>query len=104
MAWKIEYLDSVESWLDSLSKPQLKSIAKELRLIELCGNKLKLPHSKSLGCGLFELRERRFGLRIYYCFKQNRVVLLLNAGNKGSQKNDIKTARDLLVKVRGETK
>lgn len=103
MAWKIQYLDSVESWLDSLNKPQLKSIAKELRLVELCGNELRLPHSKSLGGGLFELRERRFGLRIYYCFDQERVILLLHAGDKSSQKNDIKTAKSLLTKVRGES-
>lgn len=49
MLWKIKYLASVEAWLDALNKPQLKSIAKELRLVELCGNELRLPHSKSLG-------------------------------------------------------
>src|SRR3990167_6213536 len=103
MAWKIKYLDSVESWLGSLNKPQLKSIAKELRLVELCGNELKLPHSKSLGGGLFELRERRFGLRIYYCFDQEQVVLLLHAGDKGTQTKDIKMAKNLLAKVRGES-
>lgn len=99
MAWKINYYESVESWLDNLDKSQLKSIAKELRLVEVCGHELRLPHSKSLGGGLFELRERRFGLRIYYCF-EDKTVLLLHAGDKSSQKKDIKTAKNLLTKLR----
>tara|TARA_R110002167_G_scaffold355156_1_gene569403 strand:- start:4194 stop:4511 length:318 start_codon:yes stop_codon:yes gene_type:complete len=94
--WNVIYLESVESWLDSLSKQQLKSIAKELRLLELCGNDLRLPHSKSLGQGLFELRERKFGYRIYYGFEQGRVIILLNAGDKSSQNRDIKVAREAL--------
>jgi putative addiction module killer protein len=100
MTWKVRYFESVESWLNGLNKPQLKSIAKELRLVEMCGNELRLPHSKSLGGGLFELRERRFGLRVYYCFDENSIVLLLHAGDKGSQKNDIKVAKNILAKVK----
>ncbi|MGD9107933.1 MAG: type II toxin-antitoxin system RelE/ParE family toxin, partial [Gammaproteobacteria bacterium] len=63
MDWKIVYLDTLEEWISQLNKMQLKSLAKELKLLELCGNKIKLPHSKALGAGLFELRERKFGLR-----------------------------------------
>lgn len=103
MSWNVCYLSSVESWLSSLSKPQLKSVAKELRLLELMGNGLRLPHSKSLGQGLCELRERKFGYRIYYCFNKDQVVLLLHAGDKSSQKKDIKTARELLAKYKGDS-
>ncbi|MDA0911837.1 MAG: type II toxin-antitoxin system RelE/ParE family toxin [Proteobacteria bacterium] len=67
--WEIKYLEIVEKWLDALTIPQYKSVAKELKLLEMCGNKLKLPHSKTLGGGLFELRERKFGYRIYYKFE-----------------------------------
>lgn len=72
--WGLEYWDdnknesSIEQWFDALSKEQFKSVAKELKLLELCGNMLKLPHSRSLKQGLFELRERKYGLRIYYAF------------------------------------
>lgn len=106
--WKIEYwLDksnkhSIEKWLDSLTKDQLKSVAKELKLLELCGNELKLPHSKSLGKSLFELRERRYGYRIYYIFYNNKIIILLGAGNKKTQKKDIKVAREKLVKLTKE--
>lgn len=66
MTWSITYLDVVTTWLDKLTEQQLKSVAKELRLLELSGNDLRLPHSRPLGGGLCELRERRFGLRLYY--------------------------------------
>ena len=100
MRWNINYLDAVEKWLDGLTKEQLGFLAKEIRLLELCGNSLRLPHSRSLGDGLMELRERRFGLRIYYCFQQDRSILLLCGGNKSSQIKDIKKAAALLRKVK----
>ena len=64
--WNLIYYNepcsSVEKWLENLTNEQLKSVTKELLLLEKCGNTLCLPHSKSLGKGLFELRERSFGL------------------------------------------
>jgi len=95
--WYMEDDNSpVEAWLDSLAHEQLKSVAKEMKLLERCGNELRLPHSRALGKGLFELRERRFGYRVYYTFFEQSVILLLNAGNKSSQTNDIKIARGRL--------
>ena len=103
--WLVEYWNekssksSVEKWLDGLTKEELKSVAKELRLLELCGNELKLPHSKTLGKGLFELRDRRYGFRIYYGFHSNKIIILFEAGDKKTQKNDIKIARERLTKL-----
>ena len=69
--WKIKYycpvekkVSAVEGFFDQLTNEQFKAVAKELRLLELCGHALRLPHSKPLGHGLFELRERKFGYRI----------------------------------------
>lgn len=107
--WQIKYWhdtsgkSSIEKWLDDLTKEQLKSLAKELRLLELCGNELKLPHSKALSKGLFELRERRYGYRIYYGFN-NRTIILLSAGDKSSQEKDIKIARQRLMQLAKEIK
>jgi len=94
--WNIRYLESVEKWLNALPTSHLKSLAKELRLLELCGNELRLPHSKALGSGLFELRERQFGLRAYYTYIENCAVLILHGGDKSSQEKDIKKAKILL--------
>lgn len=100
MDWNIVYLESVDDWINRLTKQQLKCVAKELRLLELCGHKLRLPQSKSLGAGLFELRERKFGYRIYYTFNKGMIIVLLQAGDKSSQKRDIELARKALVAYR----
>lgn len=100
MEWNISYLEPAERWLNQLETIQLKSVAKELKLLELLGNHLKLPHSKSLGNGLFELRERKFGLRLYYFFDKGQLILLSNGGGKKTQTKDIKQARLLLAEYR----
>ena len=82
----------IDKWLDKLTKEQLNSVAEELSMLEELGNALKLPHSRALGKGLFELRERQFGYRLYYCFKGDKLIILLAAGDKKSQDKDIKTA------------
>lgn len=100
--WKLDYWCSntgkspIERWLDNLTTEQLKTVAKEMSLLEKCGNDLKMPHSRSLGKGLFELREQKFGYRVYYCFCDNKLIVLLAAGDKSSQTNDIKVARQRL--------
>lgn len=106
--WQIEYWDTkrgrnpIEKWLDKLTNEQLKSVAKELSILEESGNELKLPHSKALGKGLFELRERRYGYRIYYGFVGEDMIILLAAGDKKSQDKDILVARKRLSEFREE--
>ena len=103
--WHIDYYLSVnkkspvEKWLDKLTDEQLESVTEDLKILEKKGNELRFPYSKPLGSGLFELRERQFGYRIYYCFRGNQVIILLAAGDKKSQKRDIATARDRLTEV-----
>ncbi len=63
------------------------------------GNELRLPHSRPLGDGLFELRDRRYGYRIYYGFSGKHLIILLAAGNKTSQERDMKIARERLSKI-----
>ena len=102
--WQIEYWATaagkspIEKWLDKLTNDQLKSVAKELTMLQKAGNELKMPHSKALGDGLFELRERRFGCRIYYGFRNNFIIVIAAAGDKKSQENDIKVAYERLSK------
>lgn len=96
--WNIEYWvteggnNPIEKWIKKLSLEQVTSVTKELLILEKLGNELRLPHSRSLGKGLFELRERQFGYRLYYCFKGEKLIILLAAGDKKSQDSDIKIA------------
>lgn len=86
--WTVQYWsddnskNSLEHWFDKLEHEHLKSIAKEIKMLEKAGNELKMPHSKALGEGLFELREKRYGYRIYYGFHARQIIILLTAGNK----------------------
>ena len=82
----------IEKWVQKLTEEQAISVTKELRMLEELGNELQLPHSRSLGKSLFELRERRLGYRLYYCFKEDKLIILLVAGDKKSQDKDIKIA------------
>lgn len=91
--WGAEKNNPVENWLDGLNNEQAKCVSKELKLLARCGSNLRLPHSKSLGQGLFELREQRYGFRIYYGFMKNCVIMLVAGGNKSTQERDIKIAR-----------
>lgn len=49
-----------------------------LKLVAERGNTLREPVSKALGDGLFELRGRTSGVRLFYTFKPGRRIVLLN--------------------------
>ncbi|MGE0009634.1 MAG: type II toxin-antitoxin system RelE/ParE family toxin [Candidatus Babeliales bacterium] len=103
--WQVKFWETpgsqspIEKWLDKLTKEQFKAISKELRMLGFAGNTLRLPHSKALGQGLFELREYKFGYRMYYGFQGNCIIIVLAAGDKSSQERDIRIARDRLLEV-----
>ncbi len=90
----------VEEWLEDLDDEQYRAVVKELKLLDLIENNLRLPHSRALKKKLFELRERRFNYRVYYCFDNDNIVLLA-AGNKGTQESDIELAYDRLSQLKG---
>lgn len=72
-----------------------------MKLLARCGNTLKMPHSRTLKKGLFELRERQYGFRIYYAFLANKTILMLSSGNKKTQYKDIDVARQRLDQLTG---
>lgn len=58
-----------------------------------------LGDSKSLGAGLMEMRvDYGPGYRIYYVHRGATIVILLCAGDKRTQRQDIKRARELVEK------
>lgn len=99
MSYGIEYfhervLAEIESW-------PVDVLADYARLVELLidhGPDLRLPHSRALGDGLFELRPRgRSGIgRVFYCFLVGKRVVVLHALVKMSQQTparELKLAR-----------
>lgn len=79
-------------WLDSI-KDKVTSSKVLLRIDRLkLGN---LGDSKSVGEGVFELRIHYGpGIRVYYGRVGNKIILLLNGGDKGGQNRDILKAKE----------
>jgi len=57
-----------------------------------------MPNVRLLGGGLCELREIRFGFRLYFQVEshQRRIIVVLVGGDKSTQARDIKKARETL--------
>ena len=82
MAYELEYFNprilvSIETWPAEI-------LADYARLIELLvehGPNLRMPHSRSMGDGLFELRPRgREGIgRAFYCFLVGKRISVVHA-------------------------
>ena len=105
MNYTIEYfnervLTEIEKWPDGI-------LADYARLVELLmefGPNLKMPHSKALGKGLFELRPKgKEGIgRTFYCYLVGQRIIILHAFIKKTQEtpeNEMKVARKRVKEV-----
>ncbi|MDO9557216.1 MAG: type II toxin-antitoxin system RelE/ParE family toxin [Coriobacteriia bacterium] len=107
MPYTVEYfnrrvLDEIESW-------PVGVLADYARLIELLmefGPDLRMPHSRAIGGGLFELRPRgQEGIgRAMYCYVTGQCVIVLHAFIKKTQatpEREFVIARKRMKEVRG---
>lgn len=105
MAFEIEYfhgrvLAEIEAWPVDV----LADYARLLELLMSHGPSLRLPHSRAMGEGLFELRPRgRSGSgRAFYCFLMGQRVVVLHAFIKKTPKTpdrELKLARKRLKEL-----
>ena len=106
MAFEVEYfhprvLADIESW-------PVDVLADYARLVELLaeyGPNLRLPHSRAMGEGLFELRPRgKSGIgRALYCFVFDRRIVVLHAFVKKTQQapdRELKLARKRIKELK----
>ena len=95
-----------DEWFMSLTTTKAKAIFKKILIVERLGNLATVKQgSKSLGKGLYELRDMQYGLRAYYAFHDGELVILLNGGDKNTKKQqnlDIKKARKILEEIKRE--
>lgn len=77
-----------EKFILSLDAKMQAKIFRELELLELFGNELREPHSKSLGDGIFEIRAKISTdiTRVLYFFVINKKIILTNGFVKKTQK------------------
>jgi phage-related protein len=107
MAFELEYFhERVRSHIESWPADVLADYARLVELLMEHGPSLRLPHSRAMGDGLFELRPRgRSGIgRAFYCFMVARRVVVLHAFVKKSQQtpdHELKLARRRLKELQG---
>lgn len=108
MVLTVEYfhqrvLTEIESW-------PVDIVADYARLVELLmehGPALRLPHSRPMGGGLFELRPRgRSGIgRAFYCYMVGQRIIVLHAFVKKTQATpdrELKVARKRLKELQDD--
>jgi len=106
MKYTIEYFHSrvkaeIESWPDSI----LADYARILELLIEFGPNLRMPHSRAIGSGLFELRPHgREGIgRALYCFITGQRIIIHHAIIKKTQNlpdKELKIARRRMKEVK----
>jgi len=82
MSWTIDYYsEDVRLEIDALPVGIRASYARLTELLEEFGLELRMPHSRAMGGGLFELRPRgREGIaRVFYCTKVGRKIIILHS-------------------------
>ncbi|NMG56754.1 type II toxin-antitoxin system RelE/ParE family toxin [Aromatoleum aromaticum] len=106
MNWTVSYFN--ERVREEITKWPVGIYADFLRLIFLMeehGADLRLPHSRAMGDGLFELRckgEEGIG-RVFYCTLVGRQIVILHSFIKKTQETpdrELKTARKRLKEVK----
>jgi putative addiction module killer protein len=94
MAFRIARTEAFIRWFDALRDRKGQTIIAR-RIERVAGG--NLGDVKSLGGGLHELRIAFGpGYRIYFAFEDDVLVVLLTGGDKGGQKRDIATAREMI--------
>ncbi|APR36093.1 type II toxin-antitoxin system RelE/ParE family toxin [Paraburkholderia sp. SOS3] len=105
MTWNVVYFnDQVKREVFELPDGILASYLRLVDIMEEFGADLRMPHSRAMGDGLFELRPRgEEGIgRVFYCMHVNRQVVVLHSFVKKTQetpRNELSKARKRLKEV-----
>ena len=93
MNYEIHTTEVFDKWTAKL-KDRQAAMAIALRLARVASG--NFGNTKIIGDGVSELRIFVGpGYRIYYTIRNNEIVILLCGGDKSSQQNDIKQAKEL---------
>jgi len=94
----LKILFELKKFLKNLDKSLVEHINLHIELLEENGQDLRMPYSKALGRGLFELRiVSKVNIRIFCCFHENTVYLLdiVIKKNQRLSAKDITYAREI---------
>ena len=87
----------VEAFLEGLSNDAYAEAVALIKLLAEFGDRLRFPRSQPLGEGIFELRGKRHGVRMFYVFRPGHRIVLLD----GIVKKRDKIPSAVLKRVRG---
>lgn len=105
MDWIIDYYsEEVRQEIEALPVGIRASYARLTELLENFGLDLRMPYSRAMGGGLFELRPRgREGIaRVFYCAKVGKKIIVLHSFIKKTDKTprrEIECARRRYLEV-----
>lgn len=88
MKWTIEYYSQkVQDWVSKMPISIRAAYARLASLLAEFGMDLRLPHSRAMGDGLFELRSKgKEGIaRIFYCTLVGKRIVILHGFIKKTQ-------------------
>lgn len=93
MEYEVRQTKVFSKWLERL-KDSVAKLAIARRIVRLeSGN---FGDAKSVDSGVFELRiDVGKGYRVYFTNKDRKIVILLVGGDKSTQDEDIKTAKEM---------
>ena len=98
--WTVIVSREVRPWFDQQAQADQIIVRKVIERLRTQGNRLRMPHSRSLGGGLYELRfsvnAGRVDQRITYVFDVERRVITLTTFSKtrNNERRQVQRARD----------
>ncbi|VWD00271.1 bacteriophage protein [Burkholderia lata] len=105
MNWTVTYYsERVKRDVFELPPGILASYLRLLELMESYGADLRMPHSRAMGGGLFELRPKgREGIgRVFYCMEVGEHIVVLHSFVKKTQEtpdSELRIARNRMKEV-----
>jgi phage-related protein len=84
MAWNLAFYQTPRGerpaavFVEQLPEPARAEVVALLAALRERGNRLRPPHSKALGDGLFELRSLKHAVRVFYMFLPGQQIVLLD--------------------------
>lgn len=106
MRWTITYYsESVQQDVANLPSGILSSYLRLVEAMEIYGIPLRMPYSRTMGDGLFELRPKGpEGIgRVLYCTQAGQRIIVLHSFVKKTQqapKNELRVAHKRLKEIR----
>ena len=108
MNWKVAfYSDRVEAEINALPVGLVARFVRYAERMEVYGPDLGMPHTRSMGDGLFELRLKAAeGIaRVFFCAAVGRRIVMLHQFVKKSEKTpkrELKIAQNRMKEIRDD--